>query len=418
MVKDAAEKSLIRLYPDFDIADNESWDKVYEKSKKNAPDALKSVNHNGEPLQNAVCKNIMTFLGGGKKGVDVRDNFQGPPFGWSADAIDGALQVLLVAGLIRAESEAGQIVEPKNLERKLISKTFFRVEAVTVTTLQKIQIRKLFTNMEINAKSGDELSDAPAFIQKLINLRNDAGGQAPKPAIPDDDLIRSLTQKTGSEQLLEIFENREELTQKIDEWKSLSSSISARWPQWEKLVILSKLASGLHSSQDVASDIAAIEKDRLLLAEPDPVQPLIKQLEQYLRDNLLKLRVQYLAEFERLNTQLHAYQSWNTLNDSQKSEILSRCQIATIPEFNVGDHDSLVGTLKDYPLPTFKDRIDSLSKKFDEALEHAVKLVEPKTVTVDIPRRTLTSADEIDRWLDEVAKQLKEALSKGPVIVK
>lgn len=418
MVKDAAEKSLIRLYQDFSQADHEGWDKVYEKSKKSAPDALKSVGHDGEPLQNPVCKTIMTFLGSGKKGLDVQNHFHSPPFGWSRDAMDGALQTLLVAGLIRAESEAGQIVEPKNLERKLISKTFFRVESVTVTAHQRIQIRKLFLKLGVNAKSGDELSAAPEFIEKLIDLRNNAGGQAPKPATPNDDLIKSITLKSGSEQLLDIYENREELEKKIDDWLSLETSISARWPQWEKLVSLSRLASGLHSSSDIASDIAAIEKDRLLLSEPDPVQPIIKQLEQNLRDNLLKLRVQFLAEFERLNSQLHTHQSWNALDDSQKSEILSKCQIATIPEFNVGDHDTLVRTLKDYPLQTFTDRIHSLSKKFDQALEHAVKLVEPKTVTVDIPRRTLTSPDDIDRWLDEVAKQLKDAISKGPVIVK
>ena len=54
-------------------------------------------------------------------------------YGWSGDAVDGALFALLVPGLIRAQDERGQAVDFRSLERRNIGRTHFRVEATTIT---------------------------------------------------------------------------------------------------------------------------------------------------------------------------------------------------------------------------------------------------------------------------------------------
>ena len=185
MVLEAAGNSLQRLYPQFHIADHPGWSKVYEKAQKGAPDALKAVGDDGEPAKNPVCKAILGFIAGGKKGADIRSHFEVSPFGWSRDAVDGGLQVLLVAGLIRAQDERGQTVDPKELERKAIGKVMFKVESTTVTTAQRIQIRKLLQKVGLTAKPGEELVFVPQFLQKMQELADRAGGDAPKPARPD-----------------------------------------------------------------------------------------------------------------------------------------------------------------------------------------------------------------------------------------
>lgn len=48
-----------------------------------------------------------------------------------------------MAGLVRTHDERGQAIEAKELERKAIGKVMFKVESATVSTLQRIQIRKL-----------------------------------------------------------------------------------------------------------------------------------------------------------------------------------------------------------------------------------------------------------------------------------
>jgi hypothetical protein len=77
MTLEAATNALQRLYPQFHIADHAGWPKVYEKAQKGAPDALKSVGDEGEPAKNPVCKAILAFIAGGKKGIDIRKNFEG-----------------------------------------------------------------------------------------------------------------------------------------------------------------------------------------------------------------------------------------------------------------------------------------------------------------------------------------------------
>jgi hypothetical protein len=69
-------------------------------------------------------------------------------------------------------------------------------------------------------------------------------------------------------------------------------------------------------------------------------------------------------------------------------------------------------------LNSWNDRRDALKAKFEKALEMANKEVEPKIQIIDIPKRTFRSVNDIDSWLDEVGKQLKDSLEKGPIVIR
>ncbi|HEC60840.1 MAG TPA: BREX system P-loop protein BrxC, partial [bacterium] len=185
MIEEAAENALQRLYPQFHTADHAAWEKVYSRARQGSPDALKAVGHDGEPAKNSVCKTILASIAGGKKGSDIRTHFEHSPFGWSRDAVDGGLQVLLVAALIRARDERGRAIDPGQLERKQIGKAEFKVESVTVTASQRIQVRKLLQQVGCPAKPGEELILIPDFLQKLQELADGAGGENPQPERPD-----------------------------------------------------------------------------------------------------------------------------------------------------------------------------------------------------------------------------------------
>ena len=110
--------------------------------------------------------------------------------------------MLLVAGLLRAHDERGQAVIPRELERKAIGKTLFKVESATVSTAQRIQIRKLLQKVEIAARQGEELGSVPPFLQHMMDLADKAGGEAPKPARPDTTSLDDIRLASGNEQLL------------------------------------------------------------------------------------------------------------------------------------------------------------------------------------------------------------------------
>jgi len=418
MALEASENSLKRLYPQFEVADHAGWDKVYSRAKLGSPDALKAVGDDGKPENNPVCKAIRNFIAGGKKGLEIRDHFENAPFGWSRDAIDGGLQVLLVDGIIRAHDERGKAIDFKELERKAIGKVTIKVESDIVPTEQRIQIRKLLQKAGIAAKLGDELSAASQFIQKMQELANRAGGEAPKPLPPDTSSLGEIRLTAGNSQLLSLYDRREMFGQAFEDWNKLANLIERLWPSWMVLQELLKLAGEIKAGEEVRVQAQAIENQRLLLSEPDPVLPLVKSLEDALRRELAAYSQRYGTEMESQTAQLEADSSWQKLAEGKRSAIRQSCGITPAASLTVGTREDLIKALQKNPLKIWKDRIDALPERFATAREMAAKELEPKSQTVNIPRRTLRNDEEIDAWVKEVTDQLKTALIKGPVVIR
>jgi hypothetical protein len=418
MVLEAAGNALQRLYPQFYMADHAGWEKVYSRAKQGGPDALKAVGDGGEPGNNPVCKAILGFIAGGKNGTDIRNRFEASPYGWPRDAIEGGLQVLLVAGLVRAQDERGKIVDPRELERKAIGKAMFKVESTNVTTQMRIDIRKLLQKVHIPFKSGEELVSVPQFLQKMKALAESAGGDAPKPMQPDTTLLNDIRLAAGNEQLLALYNSRDELSQAIDSWTDMNSRIEKLWPTWEKLRVLLEHAGELKSTQEARLQAETIERQRMLLHDPDLVQPLLRSLEDALRKELVAYNQTYGIELESQTAQLEADSSWQKLPEVKRTEFRQSCGITPAADLSVGTLDDLIKALQMHPLKVWNDRIDSLPVRFACAREMAARELEPKSQTVNIPRRTLKTEEEIDTWVKEVTDQLKEAFTKGPVVIR
>lgn len=420
MVLEAANNSLQRLYPQFAIADHNGWSKVYEKAHQGAPDALKAVGDDGEPAKNAVCKAILGFFAAGKKGVDIRTQFEGSPYGWSGDAVDGGLQVLLVAGLIRAQDERGQVLDPKALERKAIGKTMFKVESTTVTTAHRIQIRKLLQKIGLTVIQGEELAYVPQFLQKLQELANKAGGDAPKPAVPDTKILAEIRLTAGNEQLIALFNRRDELTAAIDSWTELQERIDKRWPSWTPLKLLAGYTNGIQDADVIISQVNHIEQERQLLAEPDPIAPLIANLTQLLRDELNRLDKEYQSCHDKGMERLKVDENWQQLEPEQRNSLLAtqKLTMADQPKVALASTDEVLQTLAQTNLVMFADRVAAMPGRFGNVLVAAAELLEPETQTVYLPRRMLKTEADIDVWTNEINQQLKTALSKGPIVIR
>jgi hypothetical protein len=420
MVLEAANNSLQRLYPQFLIADHIGWSKVYEKAHLGAPDALKAVGDDGEPARNPVCKVILGFIAGGKKGADIRSQFEGFTYGWSRDAVDGSLQVLLVAGLIRAQDERGQTIDPKELERKSIGKVMFKVESATVTTAQRIQIRKLLQKVGLTAKQGEELAYVPQFLQKLHELADRAGGDAPKPERPSTALLSEIRLTAGNEQLLALYNGRDELTAAIDTWMSLFERIEKCWPGWATLKRLLSHTAGMQDAEVILAQVVHIERDRQLLVEPDSVAPLTASLTQLLREELNRLDREYQTRHEQGMERLKADDNWHKLEPEQRYQLLSAQMLheAARPVVAVQSTGDVLATLDKVSLAMFADRVAAMSSRFDNVLSTAAELCEPEAQFIQVPRRTLKTVEDIEAWVIEVKQQIKDALAKGPVVIR
>jgi hypothetical protein len=420
MVLEASNNALQRLYPQFHTADHVGWSKVYEKAQKGAPDALKAVGDEGEPAKNSVCKVILGFIAGGKKGADIRVHFESSPYGWSRDAVDGSLQVLLVAGLIRALDERGQTFDPKELERKTIGKVMFKVESATVTTAQRIQIRKLLQKVGLSAKQGEELAYVPQFLQKMLELADQAGGEAPKPTRPDTTSLDEIRLTAGNEQLLALYNRRDELSSSIDSCIDLAERIAKRWPNWTVLKRLITHTSSLKGAEVILAQVKTIEQQRQLLEDPDPVTPLIANLTQLLRDELNKLDDEYASRHAEGLKYLENDTNWQQLEPEQRNQLLSEQRLTLFdrPKVSVQSTNDVLITLDNCALSMFADRVAAMPARFDNIASGAAELCEPQAQFIQVPRRTLKTDEEIDAWVIEVKQQLKAALQNGPIVIK
>ena len=59
-----------------------------------------------------------------------------------------------------------------------------------------------------------------------------------------------------------------------------------------------------------------------------------------------------------------------------------------------------------------------MTGRFTRARELAAKELEPETQTIEIPRRTIKTQEDIASWLKEVKAKIEEALRKGPVVLR
>lgn len=417
MVLEAAEAALLRLYPQFGTADHPAWDKVLERAKLGAPDALKAVGDEGDPAKNPVCKAILNFIAGGKTGADIRGQFEGPPYGWSGDAVDGGLHVLLVTGLIRAQDERGNVIEPKSLDRRAIGRTQFKVEAATISTAERLQIRKVLQKLGINAKSNEELVHMPDFLDGMSELADRAGGEAPRPARPDTNFLDDIRRSVGNEQLKAVYNQRDTLIETISEWQNISTKIVERAPRWNMIKDLASHAVSLQETEALRAQVDAIAESRQLLAEPDPLPGLVKSLAQALRDQLNSLAEGYAEQHKAGMSRLDKDANWQKLEPEQRNQLLDSQKLtkAHEPKIVVNTSEDVLTTLASNPLSSLSDRVAAMPSRFNQILEDAALLCEPKVQFVSLPHPTLKSEDEVNAWAESAAQVLKKALSKGPV---
>lgn len=418
MILEAGEAALTRLYPKFHQGDQVGWDKVYKKAKEGAPDSLKMVAHEGEAEKHSVCKAILAQIGAGKKGSDLRKHFGDPPYGWDRDTIDGGLQALLVEGKINARDDKGNILSPGDIERKAIGISLFKVESATVTVPQRIQIRKGFQQVGIVASPSEELASVGLFITKLTDLADSAGGEAPRPEPVDKSTIDEIRLASGNEQLLTIYGRREELKSAVTAWEDAARKIKQRMPAWEKLQQLLAQAGNLKTAEEARQQSEAIKESRLLLSDPDPITPLVKTVEDTLRSELTAKHAVYQERINKEHEHLDSDSSWKQLDPVQQEKFLAECDIKDPGPLNIAKQEELVTALHAYPITSWADRIDAVSSRFDKVRETAAKYLEPKTTSMELPRRTLHNQDEVTAWVEEVKAQLEQAVAKGPIIIK
>ena len=415
-VEAAAAASLDRLFPSFKSADDNRWSSVINRAKSGDEGAMSAVDWTDAPEKHAVCASVLSEVGSGKRGKEIRDAFEASPYGWPRDAVDAALIVLHATGHIRA-THKGMTLSQGQLDQAKISMTDFRAETATISAKEKIKLRKLLQVAGVDCKPNEEVAKAPQFLVCLIELAERAGGDPPMPVRPSITHLDTIRGFGGVEQLVEILKQHDALLQHAKDWGRDADLAAKRMPAWEALCMLLKHSEGISGLQEIRSQVEAVKSERRLLDPSDPVPNIRKAASTALRAALTTAYAECERVYEEQMAALTASDVWKKLKLSQRKQLLTTETIDSLPELSVGSESDLIRSLEQTSRAGWKTRTDALPQQFARAAAAAARLLEPKAQLVHLSSGTLKTEQDIKAWVATTEKELLVKLKKGPVII-
>jgi len=262
-----------------------------------------------------------------------------------------------------------------------------------------------------------EIEKAPELLRCLRNLADKAGGDPPRPVRPDQKPIEELEVLTGNAPLAELHSRRDALLTDIKHWQDLGERIKDRTPAWRRLEDLLAHAKGLAPYQKLADEAQAIADQRALLAAHDPVQALLDKTVDLLRNSLNHHAQEHRDTLAREQAELDKDADWQRLNDAQRQSILSERHLTDAVSVDTATADSILAELERCSLSQWADRTQALRGRFEGARMDAARLLQPTVTHVDLPRRTLTTEEDLTAWLAEAEQRIRDKLKAGPVRV-
>ena len=415
-VSKACEASLIRKFPKFKDADHPKWGTVVERAREGNENPLDQVGFTGSVADHPVCKAVLSFVSTPKKGSEVRSHFGAGEYGWPDDAINGTLLCLVNAGEIQARNKAGQQTSSNALRLSDISATTFSRESVPpLDTKQKIELRKTLADAGMSAEPGSELEGVAGLLQKMADMAERAGGDAPLPRVPDTALIGQLRQHSGNALLKEAYDSRKELGDKASDWKGRIDAISERSKTWELVQRLLAHADNGSGTSELEVTVTAIRDGRQLLDNPDPVKPVVEKLVDELRNELQSAADEYATALAVVTDDLRSLEEWKIIGGTQGEEVLQRHGLVDPGKPADGTPEELLASLDRTPLVAWSNRRDALPELSGKARRDLAELARPETevIMVPLPKALLESKDDIDKYVEEIRHLLHTQLAEN-----
>lgn len=409
-IKAAFDSLANRQFKDFGKADLKDWDKALRKALAKDPEAMKLVQFNGEVKDHPVCLEILRFIGKeAVTGNKIREQFRQAPYGWPQDAIDTCLLMLCLTEILSTPESS--------LSQGNIGKASFKKELHTLTAPEKIKLRKLYQTAGIPCKPNEEFPPSNTLLNQLRDLAAKVSGKAPLPEPISTAFLKAIENLDGNERLLRILDEETDLLAKFHEWTRQAALVSQRMPNWTLLSELLNFAASDPDAGALRTEMESVHDDRLLLHEPDLVEPLLHRVTELLRDKVMAFAIEYNRIWQAEMADLQANVYFSQLSPEQKHQILATNSILKEKEVKHLNAQELSNSLSRQPLSGWKDAISALPPRFQNALAEAVRLAEPQAATYTLPRKTLSSPAEIDAYLSELRTHLQGLLQEAKSVI-
>lgn len=418
-LREAANASLVRLFPRFNEADASAsaWAAAIKRAREGSDQPLQPVNnYSGPTEQHPVCAQVLSTIGAGKTGSEIRKTLKASPFGWPQDAIDAALIALHRTQHITATLN-GTALPLGQLDQNKISKSEFRIERVTLSVPERIAIRKAYQLGGIQCKSGDEASKAAEFLNAITLLAASAGGAPPLPAAPSTADIEDMKRLSGNDQLVAIKDKAKDLEKRVADWIKLRELASQRKPVWETVERLAHHAQGVRAAADTLTQVEAIRSGRTLLDPSDPATPVKADLADALRKAIGEAQAEHQKSYTGGMATLSVSSMWQRVPETERAGILGEVSLRAPQKLDVASDDALIAALDRESIAARQAEAAAVPGRIERALELAAKFLEPKVRRISIESATLRNDQEVRDWLARQESLLIDAVKDGPVFI-
>lgn len=415
-LKKAATDGATRLFPKFSLADVSGWPLAFADAAKGLVNALERVGHMQAAETHPGAQEVLVHIGAGShKGAKLKERFTSAPYGWSNEAVLALLAVLFAAGQLKVMSASGQPLAPgKFLERDANQYNFER-ENTPLSVTEKRVIARL-----TKCKPEEAEIEAPKYVAGLKDAFAQVSGNAPRPAATLPGLLDTLDKLSGKD-LVKRIASDEKAVQKLgDDIAAQVVTAKDREPRWTSLGTLVTYLGADAGGEDEAAALRAerqsILDGRLLLAQPDPVPPLISRASDLLRNALNQSYATYAQQFAQGVQSLQAQADWTRLQPADQTAILQSVGLnAAEAAPAVGTLQELLQSLAHCTPQRWAERAQAVAGKLQQAAAACAKKLEPTVQPYAAPARMVRSEAELDAWLHEVRQAVAAKLKSGPV---
>jgi hypothetical protein len=274
-------------------------------------------------------------------------------------------------------------------------------------------VRGLLTDTGVSFENNQEHLALSALLDRLQSVAQNSGAVPPAPEADTVPNLATYKGLSGNDLLATLAADATNLRAKLKDWKAAGEKIASRLPNWRLAERLVRLGA-----EDQAADLDSLRSGRRLLADPDPVPPLIAAASDALRGKLNAAHAAWETAWTKGEERLANDPTWGKLTPEQKHGIRQDSGLLMVSKPAVDTPQSIAEALSQRGLSEWENMVKALPARIDDALAAAAALLEPKARTVSLPGAMVKSEAELDEWLIKVRAKMAEALAHGPVIPK
>ena len=188
-------------------------------------------------------------------------------------------------------------------------------------------------------------------------------------------------------------------------------------PGWLRATQLVVHAEAIPELADALAQLKAVDTNRGLLNDPDPVAPIVTTIANTLRSRLSNSHELHASEVMKALNALASDASWQKLKPEQQKAILATHKIVSPSKPGISTDAELLDSLSECKIDARENLATVVRAGISAALTDAAKILKPAARSIKFAPATLENESQVESWIAERKKQLLEEIKTGPVIL-